>query len=60
VLSPGEIVQGPIGWQSHPRLRAEQLEKLDLDLGGPLDWIGHLVPSRPERKTSKISKGRCE
>ena len=37
---PGEIVQGTIGWESHPTLRAEQLEKVDLALGGPLDWMG--------------------
>ena len=37
---PGDMVQGTIGWESHPTLRAEQLEKVDLALGGPLDWIG--------------------
>jgi hypothetical protein len=41
-LSPGEIVRASLGWQSHPTLPAAQIDKLDLDLGGPLDWIGLL------------------
>ena len=41
-FAPGDIVRGRVGWQSYPTLSAAQLEKLDLDLGGPLDWIGLL------------------
>jgi NADPH-dependent curcumin reductase CurA len=41
-FAPGEIVHGRLGWQSHPTLPAAQLEKLDLNLGGPLDWAGLL------------------
>jgi NADPH-dependent curcumin reductase CurA len=41
-FSPGEIVQAPLGWQSHPTLPSAKIEKLDLNLGGSLDWIGLL------------------
>jgi NADPH-dependent curcumin reductase CurA len=41
-FSPGDIVQASTGWQSHPTLPATGIEKLDLALGGPLDWIGLL------------------
>jgi NADPH-dependent curcumin reductase len=41
-FSPGQIVQARLGWQSHPTLPGAEIEKLDLDLGGPLDCIGLL------------------
>jgi NADPH-dependent curcumin reductase CurA len=41
-LSPGEIVKASTGWQSHPTLSAAEIDKIDLDLGGPLEWIGLL------------------
>ena len=41
-LEPGDIVQGRLGWQSRPTLPGQPLQKLDLDLGSVLDWIGPL------------------
>ncbi|MBS0640455.1 MAG: NADP-dependent oxidoreductase [Proteobacteria bacterium] len=41
-LSAGDWVQGPLGWQTHPTVAAAQLQKLDLSLGSPEDWIGPL------------------
>ncbi len=41
-LQPGDIVQGRPGWQSRPTLPGQQLQKLDLNLGNALDWIGPL------------------
>ena len=41
-LAAGDLVQGPFGWQTAATLPAAQLTKLDLSLGGPLDWIGPL------------------
>ncbi len=41
-LSPGDLVQGRPGWQSCPTLPGEQLQKLDLNLGQVLDWMGPL------------------
>jgi hypothetical protein len=41
-LEPGDIVQGRPGWQTHPTLRGQELQKLDLDLGDILDWMGPL------------------
>ncbi len=38
----GDLVQGPLGWQTHPTLAAAQLQKLDLSLGTAEDWIGAL------------------
>ena len=41
-LEPGDIVQGRPGWQTRPTLRGQELQKLDLTLGGVLDWMGPL------------------
>ncbi len=41
-FQPGDLVQGRPGWQSRPTLRGEHLQKLDLNLGHALDWIGPL------------------
>lgn len=41
-FAPGDVVAGRPGWESHPTLSANGLEKLDLDLGDPLEWIGLL------------------
>ncbi len=41
-LEPGDVVQGRLGWQSRPTLSGQPLQKLDLDLGSVLDWIGPL------------------
>ncbi len=44
-LRPGDLVQGRLGWQSHPTLPASALQKLDLSLGTAEDWIGPLGTS---------------
>lgn len=44
-LAAGDLVQGRLGWQSHPTLAAEAMQKLDLELGGAEDWIGPLGTS---------------
>ncbi|MDH3603233.1 MAG: NADP-dependent oxidoreductase [Candidatus Tectomicrobia bacterium] len=41
-LQPGDVVQGRLGWQSHPTLSGQELQKLDLELGSVLDWMGPL------------------
>jgi NADPH-dependent curcumin reductase CurA len=41
-LQPGDLVQGRLGWQSHPTLAGEALVKLDTRLGSALEWIGPL------------------
>ena len=41
-LAPGDLVQGRLGWQSHPTLPARRAQKLDLSLGSAEDWIGPL------------------
>src|SRR6185437_1574531 len=41
-LAPGDLVQARLGWQSHSTLPGAELQKLDLALGSPLDWIGLL------------------
>ena len=41
-FAPGDLVQARLGWQSHPTLPAAEVQKLDLALGAPLDWIGLL------------------
>ena len=41
-LAPGDLVQGRPGWQSRPTLPGDHLQKLDLNLGNALDWIGPL------------------
>jgi NADPH-dependent curcumin reductase CurA len=38
-------VQGRTGWQSHPVLRGQQTQKLDLSLGSLEDWVGPLGTS---------------
>jgi NADPH-dependent curcumin reductase len=44
-FAPGDLVQGRTGWQSHPVLRGQQTQKLDLSLGTLEDWIGPLGTS---------------
>ncbi len=44
-LAPGDLVQGRLGWQSHPTLPAAALQKLDLSLGDAEAWIGPLGTS---------------
>ncbi len=39
---PGELVQARLGWQTHPTLPGQYLQKVDLSLGNALDWIGPL------------------
>ncbi|MEO9188406.1 MAG: NADP-dependent oxidoreductase [Acetobacteraceae bacterium] len=41
-LAAGDLVQARLGWQSHPTLPGAEVQKLDLGLGAPLDWIGLL------------------
>ncbi len=41
----GDWVQGRTGWQSHPTLRADQTQKLDLSVGTVEDWAGPLGTS---------------
>ena len=41
-LSVGDFVAGRLGWQSQPTLQGASLNKLDLDLGTPVDWLGPL------------------
>jgi len=41
-LRPGDLVQGRLGWQTHPTLPGRRLQKLDLALGSAEDWIGPL------------------
>ena len=41
-FAPGEMVQARLGWQTHPTIAARYLQKLDLSLGTPEDWIGPL------------------
>ena len=44
-LAPGDLVQGRLGWQTHPTLAADALQKLDLSLGDAEAWIGPLGTS---------------
>lgn len=44
-LDAGDLVQGRVGWQSHPTLAGEGLIKLDLELGDAEAWIGPLGTS---------------
>ncbi len=39
---PGDLVQGRVGWQTHPTLRARETQKLDLSRGSPETWMGPL------------------
>jgi NADPH-dependent curcumin reductase CurA len=41
----GDWVQGRTGWQSHPTLRGDQTQKLDLSVGTVEDWAGPLGTS---------------
>ena len=41
----GDWVQGRTGWQSHPTLRGDQTQKLDLKVGSIEDWAGPLGTS---------------
>lgn len=41
-LQPGDVVQGRPGWQSRPTLPGNAVQKLDLELGSVLDWMGPL------------------
>ena len=45
-LAPGDLVQGRLGWQTHPTLSGEGLHKLDLTMGDAEAWIG---PARHQR-----------
>lgn len=38
----GDIVEGLLGWQTHPTLPARRLQKLDLSFGSVEDWAGPL------------------
>ena len=38
----GDVVQGRLGWQTHPTLPADQLTSVDASLGSPLEWMGPL------------------
>lgn len=38
----GDLVQGRLGWQSHPTVAGDELTKLDASLGSALDWMGPL------------------
>ncbi len=44
-FAPGDWVQGRTGWQSHPTLRGDQAQKLDLSIGSVEDWAGPLGTS---------------
>lgn len=44
-FEPGDWVQGRTGWQSHPTLRGDQTQKLDLTVGTIEDWAGPLGTS---------------
>ena len=44
-FAAGDWVQGRTGWQSHPTLRADQAQKLDLSVGSIEDWAGPLGTS---------------
>jgi NADPH-dependent curcumin reductase len=44
-FKPGDWVQGRTGWQSHPTLRGDQTQKLDLSVGSIEDWAGPLGTS---------------
>ena len=44
-LAPGDLVQGRLGWQTHPTLSGEGLHKLDLTMGDAEAWIGPLGTS---------------
>ncbi len=44
-LQPGDWVQGRTGWQSHPTLRGDQTQALDLSVGSIEDWAGPLGTS---------------
>ncbi len=41
-LSAGDYVTGRLGWQSQPTLQGADLNKIDLELGTPIDWLGPL------------------
>jgi NADPH-dependent curcumin reductase CurA len=44
-FATGDLVQGRVGWQTHPTLRGTQTQKLDLSVGTALDWMGPLGTS---------------
>ena len=44
-FAAGDWVQGRTGWQSHPTLRGDQTQKLDLSVGTIEDWAGPLGTS---------------
>ena len=41
-LVAGDLVHARTGWQSHPTLPAEAVEKLPADMASPTDWLGVL------------------
>ena len=44
-LEPGDLVQGRLGWQTHPTVFGAGLQKLDLNAGDAEAWIGPLGTS---------------
>jgi hypothetical protein len=55
-FASGDLVRGSLGWQSHPTLPAAKLEKLDPDLGNPLDWLGLLGLTGVGQVAAQIGK----
>lgn len=41
-IATGDLVATRPGWQSHPTLPADALQKIDPALGSPEDWVGPL------------------
>jgi NADPH-dependent curcumin reductase CurA len=41
-FAAGDLVQGRVGWQTYPTLRAAETQKLDLSRGSPETWMGPL------------------
>lgn len=41
-LAAGDLVHARTGWQSHPTLAGEAVEKLPDGIGSPTDWLGVL------------------
>ena len=41
-FASGDMVQARVGWQTYPTIAGRHLQKLDLTLGTPEDWIGPL------------------
>ena len=41
-LAPGDLVEAPTGWQSHPTLPATDVKRIEPGSGSPTDWLGVL------------------